>query len=107
MDLQSYLVWDLDAGTLGDNQIDLDAKIGATGQGKADMAAYIPFGGTGDYLLLYSQFGNGFATNYPNNDGYEEWGVRKGGGPVVPAPAAVVLGLLGMSVAGWRLRRFA
>ncbi len=106
-DLQSSLVWDLDAGTLGDNQINLDAKIGATGQGKADMAAYIPVGGTGDYLLLYSQFGNGFATNYPNNDGYEEWGVRKGGDPVVPAPAAVVLGMVGMSVAGWRLRRFA
>lgn len=106
-DLQSFLVWDLDAGPLGDNQINLDAKIGAPGQGKADMAAYIPVGGTGDYLLLYSQFGNGFATNYPNNDGFEEWAVRKGDAPVVPAPAAVVLGMLGMSVAGWRLRRVA
>ena len=104
--LQSSLVWDLDAGTLGDNQINLDAKIGATGQGKADMAAYIPVGGTGDYLLLYSQFGNGFDTNYTNNDGYEEWGVREGGDPVAPAPAAVVLGMLGMSVAGLKLRRF-
>lgn len=106
-DLQSSLVWDLDAGPLGDNQINLDAKIGAPGQGKADMAAYVPVSGAGDYLLLYSQFGNGFAPNYPNNDGYEDWGVREAGSTVVPLPGAVVLGMLGVGAAGLRLRRFA
>ncbi len=106
-DLQSSLVWDLDAGELGDNQINLDAKIGAPGQGEADMAAYIPVSGAGNYLLLYSQFGNGFATNYPNNDGYEDWGVREAGETVVPLPGAVALGILGLGAAGLRLRRWA
>jgi len=106
-DLLSDLVWDLDAGALGDNQINLDAKIGAPGQGEADMAAYIPVGGTGDYLLLYSQFGDGFAPNYTNNDGYEDWGVREAGGLVVPLPGAILLGMLGLCAAGLRLRTFA
>jgi hypothetical protein len=76
------------------------------------MYAYIPISllddGTGDYVYLYSMFGDQ-GGDFANNDGFEEWFVRENvtPPPPVPAPAAVVLGMLGMSVAGWRLRRFA
>ncbi len=101
-------VWDLDVGPFGNSQINLDASIAAPGQGSADMFADIPVTGTGQWLLLYSQFGNGNTpeTNYPNNDGYEEWGVA-GTASVVPVPGAAVLGILGLGAAGVRLRRFA
>ncbi len=101
-------VWDLDVGPFGNSQINLDASIAAPGQGSADMFADIPVTGAGEWLLLYSQFGNGSnpATNYTNNDGYEEWGVAGTAG-VVPVPGAVLLGVLGLGAAGLRLRRFA
>jgi len=70
-------VLDLDGG--GDAWILLDASIGG-GSGKSDMYAYIPnylFPAEGDpYVYLYSQFGASENSAYPNNDGYEEWGVR-------------------------------
>ncbi len=109
-DLLGYLVWDMDKiNNSADDQINLDASVGAPGQGQADMFAYIPVGGSGEYLLLFSQFGAGLNsppsfTNYINNDGYEEWGTLEA---VVPLPGAVLLGFLGLSAAGWRLRRFA
>ena len=79
------------------------------------MFAYIPnslFLGYSDtdYVYLYSMFG---ATNgYANNAGFEEWAVRLIGEtppppPVVPVPGAVILGMLGLTVAGVKLRKYA
>ncbi len=63
------------------------------------MPIPVPDDPLGQYVLLYSHFGTPPGT-YANTDGFEEW-------TVVPVPGAVILGMLGMSVAGWRLRRFA
>lgn len=84
----------------------LDYKNDA-GSGKADMYAYFPqrTDVAGQYIYLYSKFGD---AEHPNNDGYEEWGVRKGGGSVVPLPGAVWLlgaGLVGL--VGIRRRKLA
>ncbi len=105
---EGTLAYDLGA----DNWIKLNYALEA-GSGNGDMYAYIPVDNFNDkipYVFLYSMFGDQGGA-YANNDGYEEWAVRgeilPPPPPVVPAPAAVVLGMLGMSVAGWRLRRFA
>ena len=103
-------VWELD-GT-GDTWIKLDSALNE-GSGKGDMYAYIPeyvFAGYNPdttYLYLYSLFG---AQGLPGetwgwNDGFEEWAVSKGEGTVVPVPGAVLLGMLGISIAGIKLRK--
>ena len=96
------LIFDFDA-TVDDNWILLDSRLNH-GSGSGDMLAYIPnslFVG-GDYVYLYSRFGE----NYPNNDGYEEWAIRTGEPqPVIPAPEAVVLGGIGIGLVGWLRRR--
>jgi hypothetical protein len=75
-------VYNLDAG--GDNHITLDASLSA-GSGKRDLRLLVPdtffepydeecvYLGTGceQYMVFYTKFG----INYPNNDGFEEWGV--------------------------------
>ncbi len=102
--LSALKVFDLDTAT--NNQV---YAASSTGSGSGDMFAYIPTLGSGDYLLVYSQFGIPDAAAYPASGGFEEWGVRKGSTepPRVPAPAAVLLGMFGLTTAGWRLRRFA
>lgn len=110
------LVYDLDVGPDSDSYIDLNYDLNH-GSGSGDMWAYIPdslfmvddsnpsLGYLGDYLTLYSEFGN----PYPNNDGFEEWAVIGEGEnpPVVPLPPSVIIGLIGMCVAGVKLRKFA
>ena len=89
-----------------DSWILLDANVGpgGPGSGLGDMRAYIPdflfYGGLGDYVYLYSQFG----LNNPNNAGFEEWGLVGEGSGVVPEPAS--FGLLGIGLLGLlRFRR--
>ena len=94
-----------------DNYILLDYALNH-GSGSGDMLMYIPndlFVGA-DYVYLYSMFGQ----NNINNGGFEEWAVRLGDGeipppppPPVPVPGAVVLGMLGLLVAGKKLRKYA
>lgn len=101
------LVYDLDAST--DNWILLDYALNA-GSGAGDIFAYIPdsvFGGQSPekYLYLYSEFGGSGNLDYPiagnlSNAGFEEWAVQ-----VVPIPSAVLLGMLGLSAVGIRLRK--
>lgn len=58
------------------------------GSGRRDFRVLIPndlFIG-GDHVVLFSQFGN----HYPNNGGYEEWGVRVGVTPPPPPSIDVV-----------------
>ena len=91
-ELFSSTVYDLDGG--GDNWIRLDYALNG-GSGQGDMLAYLPeslFEGLGDYIYLYSRFGE----NSPADDGFEEW-AHGVGEPVVPEPATILfLGLGGL-----------
>jgi hypothetical protein len=63
-------VYDLDAGT--DNQVLLDYRLNS-GSGSGDMLLYVPdalFTG-GNYVYLYSKFGE----TYASNAGFQEWSV--------------------------------
>jgi hypothetical protein len=64
-------VYDLDAG--GDKYVKLDARL-THGSGSGDMYLYVPdalFTGGGNYVYLYSKFGDTVASN----GGFEEWAV--------------------------------
>jgi hypothetical protein len=101
------LVYDMDAGVDGDVRVQMDYRLDP-GSGAGDMLVYIPSslfegipGTNADTnMLLYSKYDH-------NNDGPEEWNVASSTLPPVPLPGAVILGMLGMGAAGWRLRRFA
>jgi hypothetical protein len=97
-DNTATLVYDMDG--LDDSFVVLNFDLN-DGSGKRDMRVMVPsslfnqdpncqYGGTGclTYVTLYSQFGGDAtcpapyaapaATTCPNNDGFEEWGVRVG-----------------------------
>ena len=102
------LVYNLDAGK--DNWIKMDYSLNA-GSGSGDMFAYIPNSlfGAGNFVYLYSMFGATNNSEFPNNASFEEWAVRKGGDtpPTVPLPGALILGVLGLTGAGLKLRKCA
>jgi hypothetical protein len=95
------LIWDMDA--LEDSFVILDHRNNDA-INRRDMRVFVPnavfnpdpncsYGGVGCtfYITIYSQFGgdevcprtNPALTTCPNNDGYEDWGVR------VPGPLAI------------------
>jgi hypothetical protein len=95
------LVYDMDG--LEPSFVELDYRL-AEGSGKPDMQVYVPdslfnqnpdcdYGGQGCtvYVTLYTRFGGDTTclrtdlTTCPNNDGFEEWGVR------VLEPTAITL----------------
>lgn len=101
-------IYDLDAG--GDNWIKLDSSLNP-GSGRGDMLAYIPDAlfkaEYGPYVYLYSLFGKNIAAD----SGFEEWSVRVVKNdtivtppPAVPAPGAMILAVMGMTLVGY-LRR--
>ena len=93
-------IYNLDSG--GDNYVLLDYSLNG-GSGQGDMLAYVPaslFEGLGDYIYLYSRFGENSAAD----DGYEEW-AHGIGEPVIPEPATILLFGIGGSVVLRRKRR--
>ena len=101
------LVYDLDIGVDGESYIKLNYLLNP-GSGAGDMFAYIPetaFAGAGpnDYVYLYSLFGS----NFPSDDGFEEWAIVGTSVPV-PIPAAAWLlgsGLLGLVAIRRRVKK--
>ena len=98
---------------LGANMVAMNYSLNG-GSGNGDMLVYIPDSGfTQQYVYLYCQFGAGDITTIPgnpsgewsSNDGFEEWAVRIGGTPVVPAPSAILLAGIGTSLVGWMRRK--
>jgi hypothetical protein len=101
-DWAGKLIYSMDA--IQNYSIILNYELNA-GSGSGDMYAYIPVSllGTGQYIYLYSYFGE----IYSSNAGFEEWAILKNGGTTVPVPGAIVIGILGMAVAGVKLRKYA
>ncbi len=83
------LQYNLDASA--DNNVKLDYRLN-NGSGSGDLFMYIPtslFGTNANqnkYIYLWSQFG--LPAPDGNNDGYEEWAIRRtaGSGPGTPTP---------------------
>ena len=99
------MVYDMDGGIGGDSWIKMNYALNA-GSGSGDMFAYIPesaFTG-GPYVYLYSAFGLQ-GGQWISDAGPEEWAVRMI--VPVPAPAAWLIGVLGLGVTGLKLRKFA
>lgn len=82
----STLRYSLDGAPAGDSELLLNYNINS-GSGSGDLFAYIPtsaFGANTEYVYLYSKFGFKGGI-YVENDGFEEWAVRKAGTPPPPS----------------------
>ena len=101
-------IYDLGSGDDGDNWVLLDYSLNH-GSGSGDLYVYIPDSlfVDGTYVYLYSMFG----VHNPNTASFEEWTVRKDVTTshitTTPAPAAIFLGMLGLTISGIKLRKFA
>lgn len=103
-------VYDLNSGGGVANSVVLDYGLNA-GSGSGDMFMYVPIdnfaGATGDYVVLYSHFGNP-PGEFRTDGGFEEWSRIIGPSDVpVPEPATVIAGsLLLLPFAASMVRRF-
>lgn len=105
-----------------DMVVDSPTLVSASGPPVTTIGFYVHFpGNSGDYTpadplivdgvlfrgdtLIYTtrNIWSGSSWSYQPNAGY--WTPTRA--QVVPAPAAVLLGIIGMGVAGWKLRKFA
>ncbi len=98
----------MDNAANGDSQVNLAVQTtngfdANNGSGSGDLYVNIPTSllGTGTYLVLYSEFGNGSTPNYINNDGFEEWAYVKGPNSVPDGGSTLVL--LGSALSGLSL----
>jgi hypothetical protein len=87
-------VYDMNPGGGTANGVKLDYSLNP-GSGAGDMYLYLPTSlfdtANGQYVFLYSQFGNP-PGEYGSNDGFEEWAVLT---PVViPEPSTMIAGAL-------------
>ena len=97
--------------SLGNSQVNLAVQTSNGfdanhGSGSGDLYVDIPLSAlqtSGQYLVLYSEFGDGTNPNYINNDGFEEWAVMTGP-QNVPDGASTML-LLGSALSGFALLR--
>ncbi len=84
-------VYDMNPGGGTANGVSLNADLNQGSAGE-NMLFYLPVsafaGKTGDYVILYSQFGHP-PGDYSSNDGYEEWGYAP-----VPEPTTMLAGAL-------------
>lgn len=98
------MIYDLDSGAGGNVSIIVDASLFAPGSGNGDVRVLVLnslfAGHEGEYVYLFSHMGDLNASN----DGFEEWGVRRGA-PTVPAPGAMLLASMGIGLVGWLRQR--
>jgi len=95
--------------SLGDSQVNLAVQNtngfdANNGSGSGDLYVNIPvskFGGSGAFLVLYSEFGDGGDPNYVNNDGFEEWAIKTGPQGVPDGGSTLIL--LGSAFSGLAL----
>jgi hypothetical protein len=96
-------IYDMDAGG-ADNWVKLNYNLNS-GSGSGDMLLYVPTSlfGAGQFVYLYSEFGEHNA----NNDGFEEWAVRTAS-TTVPEPGMLLLlgvGLVGVTAVRRRIKK--
>ncbi len=100
--------YSMDNAANGDSQVNLAVQTtngfdANNGSGSGDLYVNIPTSllGTGTYMVLYSEFGNGSTPNYINNDGFEEWAFITGPNSVPDGGSTLVL--LGSALSGLSL----